>query len=123
MDRPNAKEIVSTVSVPKNVTREYIETIVTTAFEGGSNYWIDRIERIEPSKEEFIGYAIAYDEISVKIRTEDTDTWHILTIDDIIKGISMYVEKFEKFPDIMEIDGEVADCILQFSLFERIVFG
>lgn len=52
----------------------------------------------------------------------DNEVYH-LTLDKLLNGIKLTIEKKCWNGNIDEIDGEVGDIIFQMSLFDQIVFG
>lgn len=56
------------------------------------------------------------------IDTESDDVWE-LTLEKLINGIKLTIEKNYWNGDFDEIDGEVGDIIFQMALFGEIVFG
>ena len=57
------------------------------------------------------------------IDVEDSDEVWELTMDKLINGIKLTIEKGYWNGELYEIDGEVGDIIFQMSLFDEIVFG
>ena len=119
------------------VTEQDIDDIVCTALEGGINYWCDNVE----VNGDYLG-EYASDQISrngqlkfyVFDPVNDTDMF-VLDKDNFIKGLRMYLED-PKPPyditgtnhgkpvlDLCNCDAVVADMIIQYALFDEIVFG
>lgn len=117
-------------------TDQDIDDIVCTAFEGGINYWCEKVEVVGDYLGEY-----ASDQISrggqLKIfDSEDyiEDGFAILDKEKLIKGIKLYCsnssstnilvpDKSGFIIDTCQVDAEVADCIIQYALFDEIVFG
>ena len=57
------------------------------------------------------------------IDVEDSDEVWELTMDKLINGIKLTIEKGYWNGELYEIDGEVGDIIFQMALFGEIVFG
>lgn len=57
------------------------------------------------------------------IDVEDVDEVWDLTMDKLINGIKLTIEKGYWNGDFDDIDGEIGDIIFQMALFEEIVFG
>lgn len=54
---------------------------------------------------------------------ENDDESYNLTLDKLLNGIKLTIEKKYWNGNMDEIDGEVGDIIFQMSLFDQIVFG
>lgn len=54
---------------------------------------------------------------------EDTEEVWYLTLDKLLNGIKLAIEKKYWDGDMDTIDGEVGDIIFQYALFEEIVYG
>ena len=112
------------------VTDEDIDDIVYTAFEGGITYWCGYVEPI--------GYLLgeyAYQQISMGgyLWLYDEDDGYLLTKEKFLNGIKIYITNsttrgypsilYGKQIDTSEIDSDIADMIIQFALFEDIIYG
>lgn len=127
------KEGEHLISVTRNVilTNENIDDIMSTALEGGINYWADAADIVEG---EFLG-DYASDQISrggsLRIYDAEDDEEYILTLDKFLTGFAIackngYAEDW--YDDGLgintcKIDAEGADIIVQFALFGEIIFG
>jgi hypothetical protein len=118
---------------------ENINDLICTALEGGINYWCSSAEIVKdkPTKT-FVGVS-AEDQTNVHYASdvigyggkltltdaEDPDeTWE-LDLPKMLKGIKRYCEdRNESLSDLMDNhDAETADCIVQYALFDEIVYG
>jgi hypothetical protein len=93
---------------------------------------------------EMAGYGIGYwcSEAVVKergydIRDDEDSKWYELNYEDILKGIELYIlngnqpyniifmdeENGKLFVDSGNIDAEVADSIIQYACFGKIIYG
>ena len=124
----------TTISYTQNVTitDEDIDDIVATALEGGINYWCRKAE----VNGDYLGQ-YASDQISrngilmihVEEPVNDTDVFALMK-NNFIKGLRMYLENPNKPYDIVDgnkldccmVDAIVADMIIQYALFDEIVF-
>lgn len=133
-----------TVTFNVAITAEDISTILSTAMEGGINYWCcGAIPLNEKCEKEYFGeYAsdqIAYGGVLKFILDEpfdenDTDEY-LLTLDNMKSGIIKYLSspgcdnKILTTEDgVIKIDGfyldaGIADEIVQYALFNEVVFG
>lgn len=111
------------------ITEEGITDIVSTALEVGIYYWCEKVEVKGELLGEYEsdqickgGTLILYDIDSKK---------HELTREKLFKGIVMYIESPDSAYGIVEdneidtwnVDALVADMIIQFAIFEEIIYG
>ena len=121
------KNTNQTYLITTSVSIETLEDIVVTALEGGIGYWavLDNTTKIWDKYDycdlpcSQAAFELLYNGESLRFYdTEDeTEMWH-LTWKKLIKGV-------EKFGGVKEedIDATVADQIIQYALFDKIVFG
>lgn len=110
------------------ITNEEINDLVVCALEGGINYWCSKVEITkEPTKK----YEFASDVISIggvlTLQEEDHNgDKHELTKEKFLKGVEKAIEHYE-YEDVEDLfdnhDAETADVIIQFALFNEIVYG
>ncbi len=117
------------------VSNEDIDDIVCTALEGGINYWCNSAE----VEGEYLG-EFASDQISrggtLKLYDAESDDVWLLDKPKLLNGISKAITngflleyEWAKFDneiitlDTCQIDAEVADAIIQYALFGKIIFG
>lgn len=125
--------IVGTVTVSEYVTAQLIDDIVSTAFEGGINYWCKEIDHTpwdilnEKYSEDPVKYGselISRGEI-VKLYDAEENGWYNLTLEKLIKGLELYCKKsgssISKLND--DFDANDADNIIQYSIFGELVYG
>lgn len=137
------------ITMDIKITEDLIETIIVGALEGGSNYWLEDVEMIDdkdlPIKNtEHLTYSEFMFKELIKgnravITIDCEEETKILTLPLLIKGIKQVVElSFEK-PNIMlfsgcslftdgELDGSnfdsgVSDAVIQFAIFNELVYG
>lgn len=128
------EKVFSTIEIKKDITYDMLENIMVSAIEGGINYWAgidlttdgwdERIEDMPISQHALLmltqGKSIKLYDIEEDANDEDSKDW-ILTIENLLNGIKLYCEENE---DNLE-DGDAAtfDSIIQFALFEEVVYG
>lgn len=119
-------------------TREDINDLVCTALEGGINDWCGKIEIVLNDDKTYSGVApddqtnvqYASDVIGyggkLKLRYIDdrTEIW-VLDLPKMLKGIKMHCENSNISPDILMVnyDAVDADSIVQYALFDEIVYS
>ena len=104
-----------------------LKDLLITAFEGGSNYWIDEVAKSQEAT-----LCDSYDlfmegKLTYLITPEELDSEPIeLTLEKFKKGFEMMSEKHPNmFDRIIEeqYDAGDADVVLQYSLFNKTVFA
>lgn len=122
----NEVKIVGKVTVPFNITNQYVEDVICTCFEGGSNYWIDGVSCINclPGKR--------YDEYITNEQTliiEADEKKYFLDLKRFMRGLNRYIKFCIKenrellIFDTSDMDADICDSILQFALFNDIIYG
>lgn len=115
------------------LTPENASDIMVTALEGGINYWCGKvkIENIPDAlKNEANVYAsevLGYDDgVLLLYDAEDVETSWKLTKQQLIEGIEKYMNE-NGYADITDLiddhDAETADIIIQYALFNELVFA
>lgn len=122
------------VKIEKNLefTDENIDDLMVAGLEGGINYWCGeaKVKEGSMSEEAYDKIKYASDAISkggtlILFDAESTDKWE-LTLEKMLKGIKWYCEKngYTDADDLMDnYDADSADAIVQYALFDEIVFG
>lgn len=120
------QDVVGKVSVPFEITKEYVEDVICTCFEGGSTYWIDKVtcDKCLPGK--YYSEYITNDEIIIIVADGKE---YPLDLDLFIKGLRRYIKFCIKNGrevnvfDTSDMDADICDSILQFALFGDIIYG
>lgn len=121
------------INVKKNmrVTSEDIDDIMCTALEGGINYWCNEAEVVGEYLGEYASEQISKGGTLILHDAESEDTWE-LNLEKLLRGIELAIEEeyladYEWYDadsiDTCQIDTDVADAIIQFAIFEEIIFG
>ena len=109
---------------PIEVTDDHLDSILVGAFEGGSNYWA---EKVKVKDDDYKGAEFASEVISkggeLYIYADGDQSVHLLTKTSLINGLQQYLNesKHKNWPD--GGDAYTDDCILQYALFEEVVYG
>jgi len=134
-----------TINVPLRIPLKRVADLITSAFEGGSNYWytINFDKSTAPkkicfeafdkddfmSKEVFrhIHWPISEGgRLCILDKEDDDEKEYFLDLPAIKKGMVVFAEKCPKhFGDFLEEndDATTGDCALQCMLFGEVVFG
>ena len=116
------------IMIPFEITEEFIADVLNTAFSGGSTYWIEDIKNTsDKPKSHYFSKSVAQGDT---LEITDNEDYRIYKLDKNIfaEGYRRYVEfclkrKMTVYYDPSDIDSIEADMILQFAIFNEIVFG
>lgn len=108
-------------------TEETISDILSTAFEGGINYWTNTPVRVDewPDGAKFASDVVVKG-TPVFLYNEDDQKWEKLTLPNLINSIGWFLTCYNKDKDYFEegdYDANDADIIVQHALFGEIVYG
>lgn len=115
------------------VTQEDIDDIMAGALEGGINYWCGEAEVVGNYLGEYANEQISRGGQLILHDIEEDETY-TLDREKFMKGLKMYFEKPHPYDILEEIDnklridtcnadGTVCDMIIQYALFDDIIFG
>jgi len=114
------------------LTEENIDDIMTTALEGGINYWCSKAEVVEDRRVSVWGHEqIARGGMLILHDSETDDKWE-LDLKKFLNGIKLWVEnELDQYGAIQadgtldcgEIDADIADLIIQYAIFGEQFFG
>ena len=111
------------------VSGEDIDDIISAALDGGITYWCGRAEVVG----EYLG-EYASEQISrggtLKLYDIEDGSVSELTLDKFLNGLRLWIENERAFEltragqlDVGQIDAPAADTILQYALFNDVIFG
>jgi len=130
MENPNkVKKHAVSVVINFVVSNEDIDDIMSAALDGGITYWCGRAEVVG----EYLG-EYASEQISrggtLKLYDIEDGTVSELTLDKFLNGLRLWIENERAFEltdagrlDVGHIDAIAADTIIQYALFNDVVFG
>ena len=111
------------------VLDEDIDDIMCTALEGGITYWCNRAEVVG---DKYLG-EYASEQISrggeLRLYDCESDAVYTLTLDKFLRGLATYVSGCYDIAvdsgrvDPGQIDAEGADCIIQYAIFDDVIYG
>lgn len=115
------------------VTQEDIDDIMAGALEGGINYWCGEAEVVGNYLGEYASEQISRGGQLILYDIEEDETY-TLDREKFMKGLKIYFEKPHPYNILEEIDNKlridtcnaddtVCDMIIQYALFDDIVFG
>ena len=122
-------KIVGLYLVP--ATESDIEGIIVTAIEGGTGYWAmfdnaTEAFKDKPKDEPSATWAtkiLLEDGIITFVDEEDDNAKYDLTIEKLLKGISLNARHRPFDSNLDNLDIITADCIIQYALFGELVYG
>lgn len=124
-------DVIATVKIQMEITQQDIADIIITSFEGGSNYWMG-LDNTQPEFEnkpkdvslsEWTASLLLDKKVIHLYDIEDEDERWILTLDKLIKGIQQNaIERPYNF-NTEVWDAEDTDYIIQYALFDKIVYN
>lgn len=121
----------------EDITAEDVSNTVCTAFEGGIGYWacLDKRSDFDDKPREvptsdWISKRLLdrksvffYDTETELDEPHDKIEYFELTLDKLINGIQLNAKNRPHDPDIRTGDSITADCIVQYALFDTLVYG
>lgn len=112
-----------------NLADEDINDLMVAALEGGINYWCGKaVAKLVPEgvEYEYLSELIAKGGVIELTDAEDEDEKWDLNLSKFMNGVAMVCKKrgFGSGEELIDNhDAEVADMLIQFALFDEIVFG
>ena len=112
------------------LTKENIDDIMCSALDS-IGYWCRKAEVVGEYLGEYASEQIARGGTLILHDAESDDKW-ALTIHDLLKGVKLWLQNGDDqyhalqkdgTVDCCEIDGEMADMIVQYAIFGEIIFG
>ena len=122
---------VGSYVVEKKVTANEIESVIVGAFEGGSNYWLglNTETSIWQKRPNDIPYSTWATQMLLEGETldfydieEEEETW-TLTLEQLVNGFKLNAIKRPFDSDVVNGDAITSDCILQYGMFGKLVYG
>ena len=130
MEREFNISVITTIKVAD----QDLEDLLETAFGPAGSDWIERLEIIyygtgEQDSHHSYTYQVAKEDAQMKVRVEDDDKPYYLDRQILLAGIEAYVKEGYNLPvfnerlEFSEIDAPMADEIIQFALFGKIIYS
>ena len=110
----------------KVISKQDLNDLLVTAFEGGINYWVEKVELDGEWPKESKKYLsdMLTEGFNLKIYEAEGEIL-TLTLDDFKKGVQIYEQIHEQDLESLmdDHDADTADFIVQYALFGEIVYG
>ena len=123
------EEVTTPVTITIQIPDQRLRDVMCGAVEGGSNYWIDRADRL-PCPEGVKRPTYLFDhvfDVGVRFHYNDGDpSSRVVTAADVRRGVQIMADKYPRhFMDLYREndDAETSDVLLQCAIFGEIVFG
>lgn len=123
------QNVVGKAHVTVGITQEDVEFAIVTSFEGGSNYWL-AVNSSKPwwtDKPHDEPLSMWASQLLLEGKTiylcdrEDSEEQWELTLKKLINGFSKYIARYGMNRD--KWDADTADSIIQYALFDKLVYG
>jgi hypothetical protein len=119
---------VGSVALVKAITEADVENIMVGAIEGGINEWgyiLPISKKGKPADEPTSTWCARLildgGEVFIGDIEDDEEKW-VLTKNGLMKGIQDNITK-RSSTDMEQYDADDYDCIIQYALFDKLVFG
>jgi hypothetical protein len=120
--------------VKRTVTEEQITDIIVDGFECGIGYWAFLNNDTDEFKKYYAETDLATSEIAAKILLDGgavsitdneggVEPKHPLTLERLLVGIQKNAEERPEDCDLDNYDAITCDCIIQYAIFDEVVFG
>lgn len=119
------------VEIDVILTQQDIDDIMVSALEGGINYWCGHVRIVGEMLGDCASEQIGRDGILMLYDSDSLDKWE-LNLEKFLNGVKLWIEnggdRYEALQsdgtlDTCEIDGDMADMIVQYALFGEVVYG
>ena len=111
------------------VSDEDIDDIMSAALDGGITYWCKRAEVVGEYLSEYASEQISRGG-TLRLYDIEDGTVSELTLDKFLNGLRLWIENERTFEftdagrlDVGQIDALAADVIIQYALFNDVIFG
>lgn len=108
-----------------------VTDILTTALEGGSNYWYNldtmgfKFTKGIPYSEQIIN-AVLYDGVAFAVTDieddEESELLGYLSLENIDRGYELFTSEYNGI-DLSDVDADLADVFFQYVVMGEVVYG
>ena len=123
-------EVIGSIKVNYPLTRQFVDDLLVTAFEGGITYWCCDaypVDNIYPEGATYVSDCLSRgrDIVIVEVGVEEVNERknHILTLDNLIFGIKCFMNMPNANNIFDDYDAWDADVIIQFAVFGDVIYG
>lgn len=120
-------EVIGKISTTTDITSQFIDDVLCTAFESGISYWATNVRplgNVWPDNAEYVSECLTRG-VDIVITEDSDNSGHVLTMQKMLMGIERFCNRNNRgIGDLIEDhDAEDADCIVQYAIFGEIVYG
>ncbi|AQS42453.1 hypothetical protein LSG23_20285 (plasmid) [Bacillus velezensis] len=126
------QKIVGKVNVVVEVTDYDVENIIVSSFEGGSRYWMGLNNSTSDWREKPKNVSLSMWAAKLLLEGKNIELYELeleceenqlsLDLKKLITGVSLYINNHNLL-DKDQWDADTADCIMQYALFGKLVYG
>jgi len=126
-----AKKLSFKIQIEKTIKAQDIEDIIVTGFEGGCTYWMgldnstpiwDNQPEDLPNSQYVTQLLLRGEKVKLFDIEDEDETWE-LTLEKLLQGMKLNAEQRPHDCDLDNMDATTADCIIQYALFNEVVYG
>ena len=124
----NDEKFRVSISLDVDLSQQDIDDIMVAALEGGINYWCREAEVVGEMLGDYAHEQISRGGTLILHDAESSDKWE-LTLEKFLRGVELYfaqalsAELDGEDIDPTDFDADAVDCIVQYALFGKLVFG
>jgi hypothetical protein len=124
----NDEKFRVSISLDVDLSQQDIDDIMVAALEGGINYWCREAEVVGEMLGDYAHEQISRGGTLILHDAESSDKWD-LTLEKFLRGVELYfaqalsAELDGEDIDPTDFDADAVDCIVQYALFGKLVFG
>ena len=124
----NDEKFRVSISLDVDLSQQDIDDIMVAALEGGINYWCREAEVVGEMLGDYAHEQISRGGSLILHDAESSDKWE-LTLEKFLRGVELYfaqalsAELDGEDIDPTDFDADAVDCIVQYALFGKLVFG
>ena len=124
----NDEKFRVSISLDVDLSQQDIDDIMVAALEGGINYWCREAEVVGEMLGDYAHKQISRGGTLILHDAESSDKWE-LTLEKFLRGVELYfaqalsAELDGEDIDPTDFDADAVDCIVQYALFGKLVFG
>ena len=126
-------DTVGSYEVKVDISSNDIETVIVNSFEGGSNYWLgldtENDKSVWGRKPKGVPYSTWATQMLLEGETlhfydvEEESEKFTLNLEQLVNGFKINAEKRPHDCDLENGDAITSDCILQYGVFGKLVYG
>ena len=126
-------DTVGSYEMKVDISSNDIETVIVNSFEGGSNYWLgldtENDKSVWGRKPKGVPYSTWATQMLLEGETlhfydvEEESEKFTLKLEQLVNGFKINAEKRPHDCDLENGDAITSDCILQYGIFGKLVYG